>query len=226
MKRCPFCAEDIEDAAVVCRACKRSLAETLDGSSRPPWGIPLAVAGALLSVASGGLGMLGTVLLWIGLVGAIAKGHILVRLAGGLVLAVLIATTISDLTGSPARAPTMPDPGAGEAARAEPASPADPVLAIVSSRSYEERGYHVVEGQVVNLTARPLERVTAVATWYTQDGTSVTGDTALIEKDPILPGQTSPFRAGIRSNLPMDTFSVQFKHLGETVATRDDSKQN
>jgi hypothetical protein len=225
MKRCPYCNEGIEEEAVVCRACNRALADANpEGSYRPPWGIPLAVAGALLSVASGSLGVLGTALLWIGLVGAAARGHVLVRLACGLILVILIVTTVADLTRTVPATPAASGPGTVETARAERVQ-SEPMLAIVSSRGYEQGGYHFVEGEVTNLTTRPLEHVTAVAKWYTEDGTLVTTDTALVEKDPILPGQTSPFKTGIRSTTAMDTFSIEFTHFDRSISTRDDSKR-
>jgi hypothetical protein len=186
----------------------------------------VGIAGALISVANGGLGALGVLLLWIGLIGSISKGHILVRIAGSVLLTIAIALTIGTLTRSLPTAPTTPgtsEPSTAEAARTE-SLPTDPMLAIVSSRVYEQSGYHFVEGQVTNLTAEPLDEVIAVATWYSQEGAVVTTGTALIEQDPILPGHTSPFKAGTRSNPAMNKYSVEFKLRGGTLAARDDSK--
>jgi hypothetical protein len=83
-----------------------------------------------------------------------------------------------------------------------------------------------VEGQVKNIGSEPLRHVTAVATWYSSDGTFIKSDDAVIDYDPILPGQTSPFKTISSSNPAMSKFTVEFKELfGAAIDTRDDRKR-
>lgn len=73
--------------------------------------------------------------------------------------------------------------------------------------------YMTLQGQVTNVTNAPIRRVTAVATYSTADGTFVTSDTALVEYDPLLPGQTSPFKVLTRYNPALEKCNIAFKEL-------------
>jgi hypothetical protein len=97
-------------------------------------------------------------------------------------------------------------------------------LALLSSRGYESEGggYHIVEGQVQNISNEPLKNVMAVATWYDEGGHFIKSDDAMIEYNPILAGQTSPFKTMSSSNPAMAKYTVQFKVLfGGAVPTED-----
>lgn len=103
-----------------------------------------------------------------------------------------------------------------------------PKLAILSSRAYasEGGGYYIVEGQVQNISGESLRNIEAVANWSTRDGTFVTSDSAMVDYDPILPGQVSPFKTMSRANPEMAKYSVEFKSLmGGTVYTDDRRKK-
>ncbi len=74
------------------------------------------------------------------------------------------------------------------------------------------------EGLVTNDTSRSMENVMAVALYYTEDGTFVTSDDALIDFDPILPGQSSPFSVLTRNNPAITKCGIQFKEFfGGTI---------
>lgn len=95
-------------------------------------------------------------------------------------------------------------------------------LALLSSRSYEEFGFHHVDGQVENISGQSLENVMVVVTWYTQDDQFIKTDEALINFNPILAGQTSPFTSLTSTNPAMSKYTVAFKALfGGTVPTDD-----
>jgi len=102
-----------------------------------------------------------------------------------------------------------------------------PRLQVLAKRGYESEsgGYYYVEGQVKNITNQPIDRLRIVATWFTKDGTFITTDQAMIDYDPLMPGQTSPFKTITRGNPQMSKFSIEFARLGGgTVAHEDVSK--
>lgn len=78
-----------------------------------------------------------------------------------------------------------------------------------ASESYVE-----VEGRVTNLTGKPLENVQAVVEFEDGSGNFITSDSALIEYNPVMPEQTSPFTVMARYNPEMKSASITFKELG------------
>jgi hypothetical protein len=87
-------------------------------------------------------------------------------------------------------------------------------------------GYHYVEGQVKNVSDKPLKNVTAVGIWLDKDGNFIKSDDALIDYNPILPGQTSPFKTISSGNPAMSKYRVEFKFLfGGKIAVDDQRKK-
>lgn len=56
MKACPFCAEDVLDAAIVCKHCRRDLITPTAATSSPRpgrWRTPALILGALVAIGFG-----------------------------------------------------------------------------------------------------------------------------------------------------------------------------
>ena len=96
---------------------------------------------------------------------------------------------------------------------AVPSASEPPPLEVQSWRCESEHGYSYVRGEVKNISSRKLENVTAVGEFRTASGELVKSEHALIEYNPILPGQTSPFHAGGTTNPEMKTCTFSFKEL-------------
>ncbi|MFQ6002153.1 MAG: tetratricopeptide repeat protein [Candidatus Zixiibacteriota bacterium] len=88
--------------------------------------------------------------------------------------------------------------------------------------NWEKEGDFVVaEGLVKNISEEKLENVVAVFSVYDANGEFITSDNALIEYDPLLPGQTSPFKVMIKYNPAIEKAEIGFKHLsGESIGFR------
>ena len=153
-----------------------------------------------------------------------------------IVLAVILRLSISDvvcrsisenLSRAPAdeEASSLADDSASSSA-VEPASTPEeskPQLKLLSWHwQQSESDYYVeAEGQVKNLTGDNLESVEAVVTYYTKEGGFICSDSALVEYNPILPGQTSPFDVISTYNPKMKKAIVEFKYLlGGTLVTQ------
>jgi hypothetical protein len=82
-------------------------------------------------------------------------------------------------------------------------------------------GFAYVEGRVTNISGGRLESVSAVGSWYTSDGSFITSDDALIEYDPLLADQSSPFKVISRYNPSMKRCNVEFQELfGDYLPSR------
>ena len=74
---------------------------------------------------------------------------------------------------------------------------------------------------------RSLQNVTAVASWFDKDGNFIKSADALIDFNPILPGQTSPYKTITSSNFAMARFTIEFKTLmGGSLSVDDQRKKD
>ena len=80
-----------------------------------------------------------------------------------------------------------------------------------SERTYD---WMTTEGEVKNISNVRLQHVQACVVWRDAAGNFITSDDALVEYDPIMPGQTSPFKVNTRYNPVMQTVEISFRFLG------------
>jgi hypothetical protein len=74
------------------------------------------------------------------------------------------------------------------------------------------------QGQVRNVSGVNIRNVEVVVTFFAEDGRFITTDSALIDYNPILPGQTSAFTVITVYNPAMHTASIDLKEfLGGTL---------
>ena len=103
----------------------------------------------------------------------------------------------------------------------KPSVPTGPQLELVRYAWQIEYGFAILEGQVRNISSEPLKNVAAVASFYDSNGGFITSSDTLIDYNPILPGQTSPFKVMATENPAMKKARVEFKELlGGTIPFR------
>ncbi len=114
--------------------------------------------------------------------------------------------------------------GKGSSTAGAPAVAKADQLELLSYKCTTEYGFFTISGQVKNISSESLKNVTAVGTTYTSDGQFINSDSALTEYNPILAGQTSPFKVMMTLNPAMKKCDVSFKELlGGTIQTKDSS---
>lgn len=204
-KTCPFCAELIQSAAIVCKHCGRDL---IPGQLTGPSQRALIVGPPVLKVRQAD---------WISTTAKWGVGFFFVA---------MLMAWCSTLVNQSASPPSRPVNAAIKPAA--PTPPRSDLLALVSvtDELSSGGGYNVIQGEVENISGQSMKNVAAVANWYDKDNGFITSDTTLIEYNPILPGQRSPYKVMARHNPAMTKYSVSFKQLfGGAIATRDDRKK-
>ena len=139
----------------------------------------------------------------------------------GILLALGIGTCVALTAGGDEAEPSLRDTRV-PTARAVTPTRTPPLLEVQSSScTVDSRiGFAYVRGEVKNISGESLGNVTAVASWYAGDGDFIKSDDALIDYNPILPGQVSPFETISTHNPVMGKCKVEFKFLlGGTIPT-------
>lgn len=74
-------------------------------------------------------------------------------------------------------------------------------------------GFAYARGRVTNISEQRLAHVQAIAEWYTPSLEFIVSDSALLDLDPLLPGQSSGFEVISRYNPRMDKCRVLLAEL-------------
>lgn len=145
---------------------------------------------------------------------AFAERSMRFKLSRGVrVLVVIVCLFVAGVVNGPASG----GPASDDVGR----SAGEPRLELQNFRVYEEYGYSHIDGMVTNISGEPMKNVQAVGEFYTEDGTFVKSAEALLEYNPILPGQSSPFQVLTTTNPAIKKGHVVFKELfGGTIPTR------
>ena len=86
-------------------------------------------------------------------------------------------------------------------------------LEATSFQWQESSGYAIAEGTVKNISGKSMKNVQAVGVFTDSSGGFITSSDAIIEYNPVLPGQTSPFKIYARWNPAMKSCRLEFKTL-------------
>lgn len=132
----------------------------------------------------------------------------------GVVLIGLYWLIVSLGTSSSYSSPPQPSPR-----KAISALPESPSLRLESFRNERSStDYMKVIGEVTNLTSSPIDKIQAVAKWYDKSDNLIVSDTTLIDYQPLMGNQSSPFHVLSRYNPAMSYVRIDFKKFwGDSI---------
>lgn len=110
----------------------------------------------------------------------------------------------------------------GRPAREAKAARAGSLLELTSFSWSRGNGYITAEGMVKNITDQKLGHIQALFIGDTKSGQMVSYEDSFIEFDPLMPGQSSPFKVMLQDNPMIATGYMKFKFFGdEEIPTYD-----
>lgn len=98
-----------------------------------------------------------------------------------------------------------------------------PPLLLGSFNCAHSYGFSITEGAVTNVSAKPIERLMAVVSMEDGNGNFISSSSAMVEYQPLLPNQRSPFKVMVPHNPRMSTCRISFKQMfgGAVPYSRD-----
>jgi hypothetical protein len=95
-------------------------------------------------------------------------------------------------------------------------------LKISSWKCTHAYGFMTLEGEVLNRSDTPIDNLLAVGIFKTQEDEFIKAETALVEYQPLLPHQRSPFKVMAMYNPAMKYCSLGFKQMfGGKIASEE-----
>ncbi len=145
-------------------------------------------------------------------------GCLLLVVLGFIIIGYIGSTSIPDTTSTPSTTASDSSSSVKSSPAPSPKPKVESQLLLLDWSWHNKRDYAIVEGQVKNISSQSLKNVQAVAQFYTAQKKFITSDSTLIDYNPILPNQTSPFKVYVRWNPEMKSASIDFKTLmGRTI---------
>lgn len=97
-----------------------------------------------------------------------------------------------------------------------------PPLKLLGHGCHKEYGYQICEGEVRNETADRLTDVVVEIKFKDAYGTFVKAESSIIDYQPLMPGQSSPFKVMASDNPLIRHYAISFRQMfgGELKASR------
>lgn len=220
MKNCRYCAEEIQDAAVICKHCGKpavtpeieELSRVWDSISQDDrearWAdLPDGEADALATLLDSQRAPPEAS------TAAVPPARKTSRATWGCLILIVLSAIVATLDNgtSTSSSQRSPSPSASQQAQPAPAVTLK-LLGLHTSRTSEH--YVTTQGQVRNISGGSLKNVLAVVTYYDGSGSFISTDNALVDYNPLLPGQTTTFSVMAPYNPAMKSSSIAFAFLG------------
>ncbi len=142
-------------------------------------------------------------------------------LVPGCVTALGVLLCLTTFFGSNAQ----PSSGSTPSTAAAPQQEQEPRLELLSETGERGYGYVTISGMVKNISGQPIKNVEAVAMFADEHDNFITSGEALIDYNPILAGQSSPFKAMTTDNPAIKHWKVEFKDLlGGSIPFKNSTK--
>ena len=92
------------------------------------------------------------------------------------------------------------------------------LLELLDYKNIREYGFITIKGEVKNISDKRLENVLVVVYYFDENDEFIKTAEALIDYNPIMPGQISPFEAITTDNPLITNYIVTFKFMfGEFI---------
>lgn len=88
-----------------------------------------------------------------------------------------------------------------------------PPLSVGRSKCSTSYGFTTYEGRVTNQSSSPIDNLMAVGIFADSNGEFIKSDSAMVEYQPLLPGQTSPWKVMTTDNPAIKKCHLEFKTM-------------
>jgi hypothetical protein len=209
MISCPECSKEISDAAPSCPHCG-----IVTKPSAPPTEVAATTATAIFLIAAALAFLLALftprIIAVLPILAAVILAIISLvrreRFKAGAIAVIVFSIGLFALSAS-----NLSSPGRSASSATGPNGTA--ALSFSLTRCEQDSDYMIAEGTVTNDSGDSLKDVEAVVSFNDSAGNFITSDDAIIDYNPILTGQTSPFKVMASYNPAMASCSVAFKEL-------------